>query len=135
MVHFKSLSNFCTFHCPDLLFQSPILQGAFWGRPASKSWQLWELAAERLELIEEILRQWGTLDIDVVIGPGFGMPAVPLGYPAYLLHTVSYTGVYNTLDFPVGSLTVSFCLCSCCIFLEIVPSQNSTCSYLNHYCL
>jgi Asp-tRNA(Asn)/Glu-tRNA(Gln) amidotransferase A subunit family amidase len=71
---------------------------------------LWELCAERLELVEEILRQWGTLEIDVVIAPGFAMPAVPLGYPAYLEFTCNYTEVYNLLNFPAGSLTVGFSL-------------------------
>ena len=74
---------------------------------ARESSKLWELNDYRLTLIEDILAEWSAQDIDVVLGPGLGMPAQPLGYPAWELGTISYTCVYNLLNFPAGSMPVS----------------------------
>jgi Asp-tRNA(Asn)/Glu-tRNA(Gln) amidotransferase A subunit family amidase len=85
------------------------MSAAYWGggKDLSQSWQLWELNAERLELVEDILGAWERQCIDVVICPGMPMPAQPSGYPAYLQQCISYTLVYNMLDFPAGSIPVS----------------------------
>ena len=40
--------------------------------------------------------------------PGFGVPALPIGYPGWLTAASSYTTVYNTLNFPVASMKVKF---------------------------
>ena len=71
--------------------------------------QLWAKNAERIQLVESILREWEKEDLDVIIAPGFAYPAVPLGIPAKLFASikfVSYTVVYNMLDFPAGSVKV-----------------------------
>ena len=42
-----------------------------------------------------------------MISAGFPFPAVPIKYPAALLGAVPCVGVYNALDFPVGSVPVT----------------------------
>ena len=42
-----------------------------------------------------------------MISSGFPFPAVPIKYPAALLGAVPCVGVYNALDFPVGSVPVT----------------------------
>ncbi len=71
------------------------------------SFQLWALNALRLEYIEAILKQWERQDVDVVLAPGYSCPAQPIGYPQSQLATISYTCVYNLLNFPAGSVTVA----------------------------
>lgn len=73
-----------------------------------RSAELWELNNYRLELTEHILREWDRQGIDVVIAPGLAMPAQPIGYPAWELPAASYTCVYNVLNFPAGSIPVSY---------------------------
>ena len=77
------------------------------GQDSSESWQLWEMNARFLELAEGILRDWESRGFDAVIAPGFGMPAQPLGYPGWEFCANNYTGVYNLLNFPAGSVPVS----------------------------
>ena len=38
---------------------------------------------------------------------GFPFPAVPIEYPVGLLPAIPCVGVYNSLDFPVGSVPVT----------------------------
>ena len=42
-----------------------------------------------------------------MISAGFPFPAVPIKYPAALLGAIPCVGVYNALDFPVGSVPVT----------------------------
>jgi hypothetical protein len=72
------------------------------------AFQLWQLNVERTELIRDILVDWDKSGVDVVIAPGFCMPAQPIGYPGWLQAGSSYTCIYNMLNFPVGSLPVHF---------------------------
>ena len=65
-----------------------------------------ELNAKRLALTETVISEWRGQNIDVVIAPGFTMPALKLGYPAWLPSGISYTSVYNLLNFPAGSVPV-----------------------------
>lgn len=75
---------------------------------APNSWQLWEKYNERLVLLKECLADWEDNQVDVVLAPGLGMPSQKLGYPAYELGAINYTCVYNLLNFPSGSVPVSF---------------------------
>ena len=68
---------------------------------------IWQLNIQRLDLKRRILEDWAQTKVDVVIAPGFGVPALPIGYPGWLPITSSYTCVYNMLDFPAGSMPVS----------------------------
>jgi Asp-tRNA(Asn)/Glu-tRNA(Gln) amidotransferase A subunit family amidase len=59
-----------------------------------------------LELIEEILHHWERQGVDAVLAPGFPMPAQKSGYSAWSIATISYTAVYNLLNFPAGTVPV-----------------------------
>ena len=72
----------------------------------TKSCKLWEQNDLRLSLTEDILDDWTQREVDVVIAPGFAMPAQPSGYSAWELGAISYTCVYNLLNFPAGSTPV-----------------------------
>ena len=65
-----------------------------------------ELNAKRLALTETVISEWRGQNIEVVIAPGFTMPALKLGYPGWLRSGHIYTAVYNLLNFPAGSLPV-----------------------------
>ena len=93
---------------PLVGLKSPITAGMLTAQANSKeSWQLWEMNAQRLALVEKILRSWDQSKVDVVIAPGLPLPAQPLGYPAWQLGAISYTCVYNLLNFPAGTVPVS----------------------------
>ncbi len=71
------------------------------------AFDLWKLNVQRLELIRNLLQDWERSGIDIILAPGYGMPAQPISYPSWLQAGSSYTCVYNMLDFPAGSLPVS----------------------------
>lgn len=90
------------------VFYSPSIAGMFTNQfVAEKSKVLWKKNAFRLELVQAILRDWEEHGIDAIIAPGLGSPSQPLGYPAWELGAISYTCVYNLLNFPAGSLPVT----------------------------
>lgn len=89
-------------------FGSPIIGGSLKiDSSAQYSYQLWQLNAKRLELTEKVLHDWVLSGIDVVIAPGFPMPAQLIEYPAYFQSALGATCVYNLLNFPVGSQRVN----------------------------
>jgi hypothetical protein len=55
-----------------------------------------DMKAKRLALTEAILADWRGHNIDVIIAPGFAMPAVKLSYPAWLLGGITYTSASRT---------------------------------------
>ena len=82
--------------------------------------EIWKLNALRLELIERILREWERQEVDVVLAPGFVMPAPPVHYPGYQQGTLNYTSVYNLLNFTAGSLPVSFLVISMEVYSKLL---------------
>lgn len=73
-------------------------------KPAA--YDVWKLNVERVDFIRNVLLDWQSAGIDVIIAPGFGIPAPLTGYPAWLQIASTYTCAYNLLDFPVGSMPV-----------------------------
>ena len=71
-----------------------------------ESGQLMELNAKRMEISEALIEDWKDHSIDIVVSPGFTMPAVKLEYAGWLHCAMSYTAAYNVLNFPVGSVAV-----------------------------
>ncbi|CAJ0966817.1 unnamed protein product [Ranitomeya imitator] len=55
---------------------------------------------------QEFITQWRAHGLDVLICPILG-PALTLGYPGKLSSAVSYTILYNLVDFPAGVLPVT----------------------------
>ena len=70
------------------------------------AFQVWQLNIKRMAILEDIFEKWDQAGIDVIICPAFGVPAQLIGYPGWLQIASSYTSVYNTLDFPAGSMPV-----------------------------
>jgi len=85
------------------------MSSGFWsaGNESGTTYELWKLNAKRLDIIEEILRQWERQGVDVVLAPGFPYPAQLSGYSAWSIAGISYTSVYNLLNFPAGTVPVS----------------------------
>ncbi|XP_075472361.1 vitamin D3 hydroxylase-associated protein-like [Ascaphus truei] len=57
------------------------------------------------EYQNEFIAEWRKLNLDVILCPMLG-PAFNAGYPGQLLATVSWTMLYNVLQFPVGVVPV-----------------------------
>ncbi len=53
-----------------------------------------------------MLREFERQGIDAVVAPGMPFPAVPSGRAEKLQAGISYTAVYNMLNFPAGSVPV-----------------------------
>lgn len=67
---------------------------------------LWLALEEVAKIKTDILDQWTSLDLDVVIAPGFPFEAPPLDFPTKLSSAAPCTGAYNVLNFPVGAMPV-----------------------------
>ncbi|KAM4641632.1 vitamin D3 hydroxylase-associated protein-like [Discoglossus pictus] len=65
----------------------------------------WKHHIEIEEYQTEFANEWRKLNLDVVLCPMLG-PAYNFGYPAKVLFTVSYTALYNVLQFPAGVVPV-----------------------------
>ncbi|XP_073450047.1 LOW QUALITY PROTEIN: vitamin D3 hydroxylase-associated protein-like [Aquarana catesbeiana] len=55
----------------------------------------------------EFIREWKKLNLDAIICPMLS-PAFNIGYPGKLLAAISYTMLYNMLQFPAGVVPVGF---------------------------
>ncbi|NWX15112.1 FAAH1 hydrolase, partial [Aegotheles bennettii] len=67
---------------------------------------VWSLHHEIEEFCHQFIAQWKKLNLDVMLCPMLG-PALRIGYPGKLSVAVSYTMLYNILDFPVGVVPVT----------------------------
>ncbi|NXK55158.1 FAAH1 hydrolase, partial [Chauna torquata] len=68
--------------------------------------ELWSLHHEIEESCHQFIAQWKKLNLDVMLCPMLG-PALGIGYPGKLSVAVSYTMLYNSLDFPAGVVPVT----------------------------
>lgn len=69
--------------------------------------EIWSLKMKKLKLMTEMLTEWDQKEIDVIVAPGFGLPAPKIGFAPWVQAAASYTRVYNLLNFCVGSMPVS----------------------------
>ncbi|OCT82705.1 hypothetical protein XELAEV_18025235mg [Xenopus laevis] len=67
---------------------------------------LWKHHLEVEAYRQEFIAQWKKLELDAVLCPILS-PALTIGYPGKLSTAVSYTILYNLLDFPVGVVPVT----------------------------
>jgi hypothetical protein len=66
------------------------------------------LSAKRQnDLTAKIMKEWVSMDIDVVIGPGFPFFAPPIDYPTAFLAAIPCVGAFNCMDLPVGTVPVT----------------------------
>ncbi|KAB1268645.1 Fatty-acid amide hydrolase 1 [Camelus dromedarius] len=68
--------------------------------------KLWELQHEIEVYRQSVIAQWRALDLDVLLTPMLG-PALDLNAPGKATGAVSYTLLYNCLDFPAGVVPVT----------------------------
>ncbi|NXP68687.1 FAAH1 hydrolase, partial [Chloropsis cyanopogon] len=68
--------------------------------------EVWSLHHEIEDFCHQFIAQWKKLNLDVMLCPMLG-PALGIGYPAKLSVAVSYTMLYNALDFPAGVVPVT----------------------------
>ncbi|NXX48482.1 FAAH1 hydrolase, partial [Tricholaema leucomelas] len=68
--------------------------------------EVWSLHHEIEEFCHQFITQWKKLNLDVMLCPMLG-PALGIGYPGKLSVAVSYTMLYNALDFPTGVVPVT----------------------------
>ncbi|NXN92187.1 FAAH1 hydrolase, partial [Rhinopomastus cyanomelas] len=68
--------------------------------------EVWSLHNEIQEFCYQFTAQWKKLNLDAMICPMLG-PALTIGYPKKLSVAVSYTMLYNVLDFPAGVVPVT----------------------------
>ncbi|NWX37359.1 FAAH1 hydrolase, partial [Notiomystis cincta] len=76
--------------------------------------QLWDNTSTLLttstfppqDFCHQFIAQWKKLNLDVMLCPMLG-PALGIGYPEKLSVAVSYTMLYNVLDFPAGVVPVT----------------------------
>ncbi|XP_030061450.1 vitamin D3 hydroxylase-associated protein [Microcaecilia unicolor] len=68
--------------------------------------ELWRHHAALQTYSQEFITEWRRLDLDVLLCPMLG-PAFNIGYPGKLVAAVSYTMLYNVLNFPAGVVPVT----------------------------
>ncbi|NWS74873.1 FAAH1 hydrolase, partial [Crotophaga sulcirostris] len=68
--------------------------------------EVWSLHHEIEEFCHQFITQWKKLNLDVMLCPMLS-PALRIGYPGKLSVAVSYTMIYNALDFPAGVVPVT----------------------------
>uniref|UniRef100_A0AAA9SDQ5 Fatty-acid amide hydrolase 1 n=1 Tax=Bos taurus TaxID=9913 RepID=A0AAA9SDQ5_BOVIN len=68
--------------------------------------KLWELHHETEVYRHSVMAQWRALELDVLLTPMMG-PALDLNGPGKATGAVSYTLLYNCLDFPAGVVPVT----------------------------
>ncbi|XP_061833995.1 fatty-acid amide hydrolase 1 [Nerophis lumbriciformis] len=68
--------------------------------------KLWKHHAAVEEYIQETLAEWRKCNMDVLLCPMFG-PAFNLTYCSRLIFPLSFTAIYNLLNFPAGVVPVS----------------------------
>uniref|UniRef100_A0A672MK11 Fatty-acid amide hydrolase 1 n=1 Tax=Sinocyclocheilus grahami TaxID=75366 RepID=A0A672MK11_SINGR len=68
--------------------------------------ELWRQHVNIEEYIQEVIAEWRRLNVDVLLCPMLG-PAYNFNYCGRLTSALSYTSLYNLLNFPAGVVTVS----------------------------
>ncbi|XP_035883378.1 fatty-acid amide hydrolase 1-like [Phyllostomus discolor] len=58
------------------------------------------------EYQQEFIAKWKSLDLDVLLAPSLD-PAFYIGYGSKAIESISYTALYNLLNFPVGVVPVT----------------------------
>ncbi|XP_077864667.1 vitamin D3 hydroxylase-associated protein-like [Saccoglossus kowalevskii] len=69
--------------------------------------ELWSDHLKGAEYFSKFVSAWKDANIDVLIGPGFGITACSNEYAAKLFSVAGTTAIYNMLDIPAGTVTVT----------------------------
>ncbi|XP_054428146.1 fatty-acid amide hydrolase 1 [Pteronotus mesoamericanus] len=84
----------------------PRLAAFLRGMKSRSTGKLWKLQHEIEMYRNSVIAQWRALDLDVLLTPMLG-PAMDLNGPGKASGAVSYTMLYNCLDFPAGVVPVT----------------------------
>ncbi|XP_037005369.2 fatty-acid amide hydrolase 1 [Artibeus jamaicensis] len=84
----------------------PRLAAFLSGMKSRSTGKLWELHHEIEVYRNSVIAQWRAMDLDVVLTPMLG-PAMDLNASGMASGAVSYTILYNCLDFPAGVVPVT----------------------------
>lgn len=68
--------------------------------------KLWKLQHEIEVYRQSVIAQWKAMNLDVLLTPMLG-PALDLNTPGRATGAISYTVLYNCLDFPAGVVPVT----------------------------
>ncbi|NXG42323.1 FAAH1 hydrolase, partial [Psilopogon haemacephalus] len=79
---------------------------SFWHRWTEQRGRITSSVFPPQEFCHQFVTQWKKLNLDVMLCPMLS-PALGVGYPEKLSVAVSYTMLYNALDFPVGVVPVT----------------------------
>uniref|UniRef100_A0A674D5D5 Fatty-acid amide hydrolase 1 n=1 Tax=Salmo trutta TaxID=8032 RepID=A0A674D5D5_SALTR len=72
----------------------------------SEGEDLWRHHADVEDYMHEVIAEWRRCELDVLLCPMIG-PAYIHNYPGQLISTITYTFIYNLLNFPAGVVPVS----------------------------
>jgi len=71
------------------------------------AYELWQVNVEKLRLIADTIAAWKAARLDVLLCPGYGIPATLHGFSKETTPAASYTFLWNTTNFPAGTVPVT----------------------------
>lgn len=97
--------------------------------------EYWKLNENIQDFRESFLKQWKANKLDAVICPGFAYPAFESGKASMVLGGVTYTVMYNLLNYPAGSLPVTTVTSEDTEKLKDYPSKRVYEKFIKQFCL
>lgn len=95
--------------------------------------EYWELAMQIEAYKSDFLKKWNDNKLDALICPGFAYPAIPHGTVQYCTAGVTYTTLYNLLNYPAGMLKVTKVTEQDVVNLKTYPSNTWTEKYVKQF--
>ncbi|KAL4222894.1 hypothetical protein ACF0H5_018934 [Mactra antiquata] len=93
----------------------------------------WELTGKVIEFRKSFLQKWKDLELDAVVCPTFPYVAPPTGAVKYLIGGVTYTTLYNVLNFPAGCVPVTKVTAVDQIAMQDYPSNMAVEKFIKKY--
>ncbi|OWF40686.1 Fatty-acid amide hydrolase 1 [Mizuhopecten yessoensis] len=85
----------------------------------------WKIAERNEAYKKQMLRRWRANKLDVLICPGFAFPAVRSGNVFNVMGGVTYTVLFNLLNYPTGSMPVTKVTCEDEANMADYPSKTA----------
>ena len=70
-------------------------------------YDLWQVVASRNAARDKYIKRWQDMELDLVVCPALGLPALPHGMSSRLNQACSYTFLYNNFGFTAGTVPVT----------------------------
>jgi fatty acid amide hydrolase len=93
--------------CSSATYRLGMLLESSFGRSCRSVSDSWRLNAEVNEFRCKILESFQGSGLDAVICPTMGLPAIEHGNSTHLLPVVTYTSLFNVLEWPAGNVPVT----------------------------